>query len=75
MDFLDFFTNYKQDLRLQNVVKFDPLVWPTFEIIIDFSMHNVYWDTLYAKIWSILIRNTEIAANFLKLVNFSKSNQ
>ena len=50
MDLLDFFTNYKQDYMLQNVIKFDALVWPTFEIIIDFSMHNVYWDTLYGLI-------------------------
>ena len=47
MDFLAFFTNYKQDYRLQNVIKFDMLICVTFEIIIDFSMHSVYWDTLY----------------------------
>ena len=29
--------------------KFDLLVWPTFEIISDLSMHNVYWDTLYKQ--------------------------
>ena len=47
MDFLYFFTNYKQDHRLKTAIKFDSIVWPTFEKIIDFSMHNVYWDTLY----------------------------
>ena len=47
MDFLEFFTNYKQDHRLQNAIKFDLLVKSTFEIISDFFMHNVYWDTLY----------------------------
>ena len=50
MDFLKFVTNYKQDHRLQNAIKFDLLVWPTFEIISDFSMHNVYWDTLYIQL-------------------------
>ena len=47
MDFLNFFTNYKQDHRLEITIKLNSLVWPTFEKIIDFSMHNVYWDTLY----------------------------
>ena len=47
MDFLYFFTNYKQDYRLEITMKFELLVWLTFEKIIDFSMHNVYWDTLY----------------------------
>ena len=47
MDFLYFFTNYKQDHWLENAIKFDSLVWLTFEKISDFSMHNVYWDTLY----------------------------
>ena len=47
MDFLYFFTNYKQDHRLEITIKFDLLVCPTIEKIIDFSMHNVYWDTLY----------------------------
>ena len=49
MEFLEFFTNYKQDHRLQNVIKFDLLIWPTFEIINNFSTHNVYWDTLYIE--------------------------
>ena len=49
INFLEFFTNNKQDHRLQNIIKFDLLVWPTFEIISDFSMHNVYWDTLYIE--------------------------
>ena len=47
MDFLYFFTNYKQDHWLKIAIKFDLLVLLTFEKIIDFSMHNVYWDTLY----------------------------
>ena len=47
MDFLEFFTNYKQDNELQHAIQLDLLVWPTFEIIIDLSMHSVYWDTLY----------------------------
>ena len=49
MDFLEIFINYKQDYRLQNAIKFDLLVWPTFEIMSNFSMHNVYWDTLYVN--------------------------
>ena len=50
MDFLDFFTDYKQDYRLEDAIKFDMLVWPTLEIISNFFMHNVYWDTLYIMI-------------------------
>ena len=49
MEFLYFFTNYKQDHWLEIFIKFDSLVSPTFEKIIDFSMHNVYWDTLYTE--------------------------
>ena len=45
MDFLYFFTNYKEDHRLENTIKFGSLVLPTFEKIGDLSMHNVYWDT------------------------------
>ena len=55
MDFLYFFTNYKQDHRLENYIIFDSLVWPTFEKIIDFSMHNVYWDTLYVVDWTAFV--------------------
>ena len=47
MDFLYFFTNYKQDHRVKTAINFDSIFRPTFEKIIDFSMHNVYWDTLY----------------------------
>ena len=47
MDFLYHCTNYKQDQKLETAIKFDSLDWPTFEKIIDFSMHNAYWDTLY----------------------------
>ena len=47
VDFLYLITNYKQDHRLEITIKFNSLVWRTFEKIIDFSMHNVYWDTLY----------------------------
>ena len=47
IDFLYFFTIIKQDHRLETAIAFDSLVWPTFEKIGDFSMHNVYWDTLY----------------------------
>ena len=56
MDFLEFFSNYNQDYRLHNAIKFELLVWPTFEKISDFSMHNVYWDTLYTiyRSWDIL---------------------
>ena len=43
---LFFYQYYKQDHRLEITIKFDSLVWRTFEKIIDFSMHNVYWDTL-----------------------------
>ena len=50
MNFLAFFTKYTQNYKLQNAIKFDLLVWPTVEIINDFSMHNVYWDTLYIQI-------------------------
>ena len=48
MDFHYFFTTYKQDYWLEITIKFGSLVRSTFEKIIDFSMHNVYWDTLYA---------------------------
>ena len=47
MDFLYFYTNYKQDHRLEIALKFVSLVSPTFEKISDFSMYNVYWDTMY----------------------------
>ena len=47
MDFVHFFTKYEQDYRLETDIKFDFLVWPTFEKIIDVSTSNVYWDTLY----------------------------
>ena len=57
MNFLEFFTNYKQDHRLQNAIKFDLLVWPTFEIISDFFMHNVYWDTLYNTYYQTIVAN------------------
>ena len=48
MDFVQFFTKYKQDYRLDTDIKFDFLAWPTFEKINDVSMHNVYCDTLYS---------------------------
>ena len=47
MDFLYFFTNYKQDHRLEITIRFNSQV---FEKIIDVSMHNVYWDTLYNQL-------------------------
>ena len=47
MDFIHFFTNYKQDYRLGNDIRFDLFVLPTFKKIRDCSMHNVYLDTLY----------------------------
>ena len=47
MDFLEFFTNYQQDHKLEHAINLDLILCPTFEIISDFSMHNVYWDTLY----------------------------
>ena len=48
MDFLYFFTDCKQDhINLQPARKIDLLVCSTFETVSDFSMHNVYWDTLY----------------------------
>ena len=47
MDFLQFSPINKQDHRLKTELKFDSLVWLTFEKISDFSMHNVHWDTLY----------------------------
>ena len=39
--FSSFFTNYKHDHRLETAIKFDLLVWSTFEKISDFSVHNV----------------------------------
>ena len=49
MDFLYFFINHIQDHRLEITIKFNSLVCSTFEKIIDFSMHNIYWDTLYKQ--------------------------
>ena len=46
MDSLYVFTNYKQNHMFETAIEFDSLVWPTFEKIIYFFMHNVYWDTL-----------------------------
>ena len=44
MGYLNFFTNnYRQNHRLQITIKYNSLVWLTFDKIIDFSMHNVYW--------------------------------
>ena len=54
MDFSLFLTNYKQDHSHETAIKFDSLVWPTFEKISDISMHNVYWDTLYVKVFQFL---------------------
>ena len=42
-----FFHYYKPNHVLEIAMKFVSVVWPTFEKIIDFSMHNVSWDTLY----------------------------
>ena len=47
MDFPNFFTNCKQDHRLEITIKFNLLVWPLFQKIIDFSMHNVLRQSLY----------------------------
>ena len=46
MNFLDFFTNYRQGHRLGNSLKFHFIVLPIFENISIISMHNIYWDTL-----------------------------
>ena len=63
MDFLYFSINYKQDCRrLRTAIEFDSLVWPTFEKISDFSVHNVYWDMLYYFFkWKLpfLVMNSE----------------
>ena len=75
MDFLTFFTNYKQDHRLEITIKFNSLVWPTFEKIIDFSMHNVYWDTLYVYFKSIKLSQrivSELKMLYLLKMKFTK---
>ena len=63
MNCLEFFTNFKQDHRLQNAIKFDLLVWPTFEIISNLSMHNVYWDMLYITAGNIHFTELQHKAN------------
>ena len=65
IDFLYFFTNLKQDHMLETTIKFDSLVWPIFEKVNDFSMHNVYWDTLY--------RHYDIAYCYIIVPNKSQS--
>ena len=49
IDFLYFFANYKQENTLKTAIEFDLPVRFTFEKLSDFSMHIVYWDTLYSR--------------------------